>query len=133
MGLKDVMRYLQQPGSVIPVTPEKITGLQREASFYAGCTCVTPVTPHLGNTQESAQFRPVDEASNDPNLPTDQPAKPAPTPRQSYQEWVQTWQPLAEAYHVHHFGCPVCVAAGKGYGLRCGSGASLWQAYTDAA
>ena len=39
------------------------------------------------------------------------------------------WRPLAQAYHAHHFGCPVCVAAG----LRCGAGAALWVAYSDAA
>jgi hypothetical protein len=128
MGLKDVMRYLQQPGSVTPVTPEKITGLQREASVYAGCTRVTPVTPHLGNTQESAQLGPVDEASNDPEPPTD---KSATTTRQSYQEWAQAWQPMADAYHRHHFGCPACIASGKGYGLRCGAGAALWTDYTE--
>jgi len=32
-------------------------------------------------------------------------------------------------YLVHHWGCKTCIAAGKGYGLRCGSGAALWNAY----
>ena len=41
------------------------------------------------------------------------------------------WRPLAQAYHAHHFGCPVCVAAGLGYGLRCGADAALWVAYHD--
>lgn len=36
---------------------------------------------------------------------------------------------MADAYHAHHFTCPVCIAAGKGYGLHCGVGASLWRAY----
>lgn len=42
-----------------------------------------------------------------------------------------TWHKLAEAYHLHHFACKVCQAAGRGtqYGLRCGVGASLWGAY----
>lgn len=43
------------------------------------------------------------------------------------------WRPLARAYHQHHFGCPICCAAGKGYGLRCGTGAALWHAYSHAA
>lgn len=126
MALKEVLKYLKQPDGVNPATPENITGLQRKPSVYAGCTRVTPVTPHLGDTQESAQFGPAGEASNDPEPPT---ARPAPAPRQTYQEWVRTWQSLADAYHAHHFGCPACIAAGKGYGLRCGAGAALWSAY----
>jgi hypothetical protein len=129
MGLKDVMRYLQQRDAVTPVTPEKIMGLQRESSVYAGCTPVTPVTPLFGDTQENAQLGPLGEASNDPDP---QPAKPTPAPRQTYQQWVQTWQPLADAYHLHHFACATCIASGKGYGLRCGVGASLWASYCDA-
>ena len=133
MALKEVLKYLKRLDGVTPVTPEKIMGLQREPSVYAGCTCVTPVTPHLSDTQESAQFVPVDKASNDPEPPTATPA-PAPAPPrkpqgQRYQEWVKTWKPMADAYHRHHFGCPTCIAAGKGYGLRCGAGASLWTAY----
>ena len=44
------------------------------------------------------------------------------------------WKELAAAYHAHHFNCPTCIAAGRGsrYGLRCGVGAALWQAYSDA-
>ena len=41
------------------------------------------------------------------------------------------WRELAAAYNLHHFACPTCIAAGRGaeYGLRCGAGASLWNAY----
>ena len=131
MGLKDVIRYLQHPGSVTPVTPEKFMGLQREPSVYAGCTCVTPVTPHLGDTQQKAHFLPVDKASNDPEPPTAAPAPLHKSQGQRYQEWVATWKPMADAYHAHHFTCPTCISAGKGYGLRCGAGAALWTAYTE--
>lgn len=41
-----------------------------------------------------------------------------------------TWRAVRDAYHDHHHACPVCIAAGKGYGLRCGTGASLWGAYS---
>ena len=43
------------------------------------------------------------------------------------------WKELAEAYHVHHFNCTVCIAAGRGsrYGQRCGVGAAMWRAYCD--
>jgi hypothetical protein len=38
---------------------------------------------------------------------------------------------LAAAYHRHHFRCPACIAAGKGVGLRCGTGTALWAAYQN--
>ena len=42
------------------------------------------------------------------------------------------WKQLAAAYHAHHFNCPTCIAAGRGsrYGMRCGTGAALWRAYS---
>jgi hypothetical protein len=129
MSLKTLMKYLQQPVAVTPVTPEKITGLQRKASVYAGCTLVTPVTPRFADTHENVQLGSAGEAVNDPSPPT---ATPDPPTKLAYQEWVETWQPLATAYHLHHFACPTCISAGKGYGLRCGVGASLWVAYSGA-
>lgn len=48
-----------------------------------------------------------------------------PAPALSRAEWAV----LDKAYQSHHFGCPVCIAAGKGYGLRCGTGAALHQSY----
>ena len=59
-------------------------------------------------------------AANDP-LP-----EPPPDPN--------AWRELAAAYHLHHFACSICIAAGRGaqYGLRCGTGAALWNAYQDA-
>jgi hypothetical protein len=38
-----------------------------------------------------------------------------------------TWHELSAAYYVHHFTCETCIAAGQGYGWRCGVGASLWN------
>lgn len=42
------------------------------------------------------------------------------------------WHALDAAYLAHHFNCPTCIAAGRGsrYGLRCGTGAALWMAYS---
>lgn len=54
------------------------------------------------------------------------PPPPPPTaPALTHAEWVT----LAKAYQAHHFTCPVCIAAGKGYGMRCGTGAALWTEY----
>jgi hypothetical protein len=129
MSLKTLMKYLQKPVADTPDTPEKIIRYQREASVYAGCTPDTPDTPRFGDTHENAQLGSAGEAVNDPSPPT---AKPDPPAKLAYQEWVATWQPLAEAYHLHHFNCPICISAGKGYGMRCGAGASLWVAYSGA-
>ena len=41
------------------------------------------------------------------------------------------WRAVRDAYYSHHARCPVCIAAGKGYGLRCGAGAGLWATYSD--
>lgn len=44
------------------------------------------------------------------------------------------WHMLDAAYLVHHFSCAICIAAGRSsrYGLRCGIGAVLWRAYSEA-
>ena len=49
--------------------------------------------------------------------------KPSPDPA--------AWHELAEAYHLHHFACKTCIAAGQGYGWRCGVGAALWTSYQN--
>ena len=51
-------------------------------------------------------------------------ANPAPVPN------TATWRAVRDAYYSHHHACPVCIAAGKGYGLRCGAAASLWATYS---
>ncbi len=43
-----------------------------------------------------------------------------------------TWRELDKAYQLHHFKCQTCIAAGLGYGLRCGAGSALWTAYSNA-
>ena len=60
-------------------------------------------------------------AANDPNPPPEPPPDP------------NAWRELAAAYHLHHFKCSTCIAAGRGvmYGLRCGTGAALWVNYQN--
>ena len=62
-------------------------------------------------------------AANDPYPAPEPPADP------------NAWRELAAAYNVHHFKCSTCIAAGRGaqYGLRCGAGKALWNAYQDSA
>lgn len=77
-------------------------------------------------------------AINDPTAPElkTQPCAALPVPvkpkKQTFMEWQDTWRELDQAYQLHHFKCPDCIAAGKGYGLRCGTGAALYTAYSDA-
>lgn len=35
----------------------------------------------------------------------------------------------ASEYHLHHFSCKTCCAAGQGRGDRCENGMGLWTAY----
>jgi hypothetical protein len=41
------------------------------------------------------------------------------------------WKAFAKAYHVHHFACPTCIAAGLGISQRCDIGSPLWSAYQE--
>ena len=52
-----------------------------------------------------------------------------PSPEISTVDWCR----LDRAYQAHHWRCPTCCAAGKGYGLRCGTGSALWSAYSNTA
>lgn len=42
------------------------------------------------------------------------------------------WHQADRAYQAHHITCPVCIAAGKGYGSRCDEGQRLHDAYEAA-
>ena len=49
--------------------------------------------------------------------------------------WLtDTKQAVARIYHLHHFNCNTCIAAGRGtrYGKRCTVGLALWNTYRDA-
>ena len=141
MGLKSLMQYLQKPVTDTPDTSEKSMGYQCKAPIHAGCTPDTPDTSCFVDTRINAQFAQFGEAVNDPastqppdlvQPPAPAPAKPAKPPKQTFMDWQDTWLHLDRAYQAHHFNCSTCKAAGKGYGLRCGAGAALWTAYSDA-
>ena len=79
-----------------------------------------------------------DPASSEPPA-LEQPPAPAPdrnkpAKKQTFMDWADGWRELDRAYQLHHWGCPQCIAAGRGagYGLRCGVGAAMWRAYEDA-
>ena len=82
-------------------------------------------TPHQYGITFSAQLKgPVP-------APGQHPANTGPAPEHPA---AVAWQALDKAYQAHHVKCPICIAAGRGirYGLRCGTGASLWTAYSEA-
>ena len=87
----------------------------------------------IANSQQLNCTLQADPASTQPPDLV-QPSAPAPDkPRKhTFMENADTWRHLDRAYQAHHFKCPICKAAGLGYGLRCGAGAALWTAYSDA-
>ncbi len=80
---------------------------------------LAPLCEHRAALAEALQAEPVEPSPSAP-------AGAAPEPAD--------WHALDAAYLAHHFNCPSCIAAGRGsrYGLRCGTGAALWRAYSEA-
>lgn len=66
--------------------------------------------------------------------PAPAPEAPEVSPQELPADPVPDWRPLAQAYHMHHFHCHHCQAAGRGrsYSERCGTGLVLWAVYQDA-
>ena len=109
MGLlKTIVQQLQARSGVTPVTPVTHDGVTAKPSTGAGCTPVTPVTPQNRYTGKAITQPPM-PAANDPS--------------------IADWKTLDQAYLAHHVQCPQCIAAGRGYGQRCGAGAALWRSY----
>lgn len=110
MALKDLMTRLQH---LATDTPVKNTGYQEKANIFKGCPLDTPDTPRYADTPTTVRIEPAGEVTNDrvPEMPTH----------------TRYWHELAAAYNRHHFKCSACVAAGKGYGVRCGAGEVLWS------
>lgn len=117
MGLKSLMAQLKNRAAVPSVPPEKSGEGTQEPAWIKAVPLVPSVPPHLNDPGTNTQIGPFGEAVNDPDPvpPTD----------------PNAWRELAAAYHAHHFKCSTCIAAGRGaqYGLRCGVGAALWNAY----
>ena len=119
MSVKTLMQYLAKQAAALPDTLDT-----RDTPSMAA----TPATPELAAPAQ-APTRPPQPS---PPLALPNMAKLAnPRPATAMQSRA-SWQPLSAAYHQHHANCPVCIAAGQGYGLRCGVGAALWVAYIDA-
>ena len=59
-------------------------------------------------------------------------ANGAGNPPAANDEVFLDWHALDEEYQLHHVNCSTCIAAGKGYGQRCDTGADLWRKYDTA-
>lgn len=46
-------------------------------------------------------------------------------------ELFEVWRTVDRVYLAHHWGCPICIGAGQGRGLRFGVGAALWTNYEN--
>jgi hypothetical protein len=92
-------------------TPSGKVGWQPQPACTLGCTLDTPTTP--------------EKIANDRTKPWQffRPREPLLTDSE---------QSAARAYHVHHFSCRTCIAAGRGtrYGGRCAVGLALWINYS---
>ena len=93
------------------VTPSENVGCQLQPAWALGCTLDTPVTP--------------EKIANEHN-------KPLRLLRSHETLLIDSVQSSARAYHVHHFRCSTCIAAGRGsrYGDRCAVGLGLWMNYS---
>ncbi len=111
LPVQDIFKALNDVGLHITLEPNGALGV-KPASL---------LTSELRDLIRDNKAALVDylQSANDP--PNDPPPESPTDPRERRK--------LADAYSRHHFKCPTCVAAGKGYGLRCGAGAALWSAY----
>ena len=92
-------------------TPSENVGCQPQPAWTLGCTLDTSETP--------------EKIANEHTKPWQlfRPRKPLLTDSE---------QSAARAYHIHHFSCRTCIAAGRGtrYGRRCAEGLALWITYS---
>lgn len=111
-----------------PDTPPENVRYQAQPAWPLGCTLDTPATPE--------KIKPEAHAASELLTGGNLTAKPEPQRifRQRGPGLTDTEKSAARAYHVHHFSCHPCQAAGRGtqYGRRCAVGLVLWHTYTGA-
>ena len=105
-----------------------------EKQQFTGCR----IPLGTGGTDGTGVFKEV-EVKCDESRP-DQAANGAPEPAPAAADSIESareqarmdWRQADLAYLNHHFGCPTCISAGKGYGKRCPTGLDLWNGYEAA-
>ena len=116
MSAQALIRQAQASGVALRLEGGKIKATGPRAAI---ARLLVPLREHrmaLADALQAEQVEPLPSALAD--------AAPEPS----------DWHALDAAYLSHHFNCPTCIAAGRGsrYGLRCGTGAALWRAYSEA-
>ena len=104
-------------------TAENMQAYQAQPAWALACT---------GDTAETCEkivskIEPIDAA------PTSTQTEPKRLFRQRGPWLTDTEQSAARTYHIHHFKCNTCIAAGRGnrYVNRCTVGLALWNTYRE--
>jgi hypothetical protein len=125
---REVLNACHSAGLSIAVTPDQ--GLK--------LTPKSAITPELRETLKAYKSVLVDYLSHHAaNAPSIEPSSREPAtevkekPLTSFHV-LQGWRREAETYHLHHFKCKWCMAAGQGRGQRCNEGQSLHDSYLSA-
>ena len=115
MSAQALIRQAQASGVALRLVGGKV---KASGAREAVARLLVPLREHRAALADALQAEPIEQL---PSNPED--AAPGP---------AADWYALEAAYQAHHFNCPTCIAAGRGsrYGLRCGTGAALWRAYT---
>ena len=114
-------------GADTPDTQPEIVRYQAQSAWALSCTLDTPDTPEKINNES--------HATNDLLWGEELTAAPTEDPNLVFKQdgpWLSdTEQSASRAYHIHHFTCITCIAAGRGnrYVNRCTVGLGLWNTY----
>ena len=116
MSAQALIRQAQASGVALRLAGGKVKASGPRAAV---ARLLVPLREHRAALAHALQSEPTEPL---PSTPADAAPEPA------------DWHALDAAYLAHHFNCPICIAAGRGsqYGLRCGTGAALWRAYSEA-
>lgn len=116
-------------GSDTPDTPLENVRYQVQPAWALGCTLDTPDTCKTIQTEAHAANQLLAG-----DLLTVAATVPKRVLRQHGPWLTDRDQSSAAAYHLHHFNCPHCIAAGRGarYGVRCAVGLVMCNDYTGA-
>ena len=114
-------------GADTPATSPENVRYQREPSWALGCTLDTPDTPEKISAKANA--------TNDLLWGEELTAAPTEDPNLVFRQrgpWLtDPEQSAARSYHIHHFNCNTCIAAGRDnrHVNRCTVGLALWNTY----
>ena len=135
-SLIDVLKAVARGDYVTPVTPVTPAEVTPKPAWIKAVTPVTRVTPIFnegGQESERQTFKRHVHALVAQGVVSRQEGDELVRQHFIYPDLAETrLHKLASIdrmrqYHAHHFGCAKCVAAGRGYGIRCETGLRLWR------